>query len=97
MASDGPETTKAASPTSCGLIYMLFLSGRLFRVTDCSIGAGRDAEAVKVALGMVDDSLAVNQVQRAMGTHLDTFPGTTAFFMIDDNFHGQGLARFEYG
>jgi hypothetical protein len=59
---------------------------------DGTVGASRDAEPVKVTLGMVDDRLAVNQAQCTMGANLDTLPGTTAFILVDDNFHGQNLA-----
>jgi len=59
---------------------------------NCTIGTGGNAKPVKVAFGMVDNRLAINQAQGAVWADLDTLPGTATFFQIDDNFHWQGLA-----
>lgn len=53
---------------------------------------GRNAKSVKIAFGMVDDSLAINQCQRTMRANLDTFPRTATFCQIDADFHCRTLS-----
>ena len=48
---------------------------------------GRDTQAVKIASCMVDNCLAIYDMQCAVRTSLETLPGATAFTPVDQNLH----------
>jgi hypothetical protein len=51
------------------------------------VRAGWNAQAIEITPLMVDNGPAINQMQRAVRTNLDTLTGATAFFQIDQNPH----------
>ena len=48
--------------------------GRLFLEVDGTVRAGRDAQPVEVAAGMIDHGFPGNQPQGAMRADFDAFP-----------------------
>ena len=49
--------------------------------------AGGNAQAIEITPLLVDNSLAINDMQCAVRTNLDTLTGATALFQIDQNPH----------
>ena len=52
---------------------------------------GRDTQPVEVTPGMIDNGLAVNDMQCAVRAGLDALTGTTAFSLIDHDLHEDTL------
>jgi len=51
------------------------------------VRAGGNAQAIEITPVLVDNGSAINQMQSAVRTNLDTLTGATAFFQIDQNPH----------
>jgi hypothetical protein len=58
------------------------------------VRAGGNAQAVEITPLMVDNGFAINQMQCAVRTDLDTLTGATAFFHIDQNPHEYALNMY---